>query len=108
MIEVLNIRELGLAALLPPDVQRIDRPSPWGNPYRIGDEGYFTQAAAARFRVDRELAIVLFRMYAQQRLAAEPDWLEPLRGKRLACWCAPLACHGDVIAELLEAPSAEA
>ena len=28
--------------------------------------------------------------------------LEPLRGKVLGCYCKPLACHGDVIVELLE------
>lgn len=33
-------------------------------------------------------------------LPPKPD-LEPLRGKTLACWCAPEPCHGDVIAELL-------
>ena len=28
--------------------------------------------------------------------------LGELRGKRLACWCAPKSCHGDVLAELAE------
>lgn len=27
--------------------------------------------------------------------------LEELRGKTLACWCRPLACHGLVLIELL-------
>lgn len=34
-------------------------------------------------------------------LPPRPD-LEPLRGKRLACWCHPLPCHGDVIVEWLD------
>ena len=25
---------------------------------------------------------------------------QELRGKMLACWCSPLACHGDVLAEV--------
>jgi hypothetical protein len=29
-------------------------------------------------------------------MAALPE----LRGKDLACWCAPLACHGDVLLRL--------
>ena len=28
--------------------------------------------------------------------------LDPLRGKRLGCYCAPAKCHGDVLVELLE------
>ncbi len=28
--------------------------------------------------------------------------LEELRGKRLGCWCAPKACHGDVLIQLLD------
>ena len=30
--------------------------------------------------------------------------LGELRGKRLACYCAPLPCHGDVLAALADAP----
>jgi Domain of unknown function (DUF4326) len=26
--------------------------------------------------------------------------LDELRGRDLVCWCAPLACHGDVLIEL--------
>ena len=26
-----------------------------------------------------------------------------LKGKRLGCWCKPLPCHGDVLAELADA-----
>jgi uncharacterized protein DUF4326 len=26
--------------------------------------------------------------------------LDELRGRDLVCWCAPLACHGDVLVEL--------
>jgi uncharacterized protein DUF4326 len=26
--------------------------------------------------------------------------LDELRGRNLVCWCAPLACHGDVLIEL--------
>ena len=32
-----------------------------------------------------------------------PDWLEPLRGKDLVCWCAPEACHADVLLKLANA-----
>lgn len=70
-------------------------PSDYANPFRIGapdPNGY---------PMTRETVIALFRRYAEARLSVEPDWLEPLRGEVLGCHCAPKACHGDVIVELL-------
>lgn len=84
---VLNIRDFPKG--LPPDAVRVCRPGPWGNPYYGSIFG-------------REDAIAGFRSYAASRARTEPDWLEPLRGKRLACWCAPLACHAEVLLELLD------
>jgi hypothetical protein len=54
----------------------IGRPSQWGNPFVIGKDG--TQPSL---------------------LAALPE----LTGRTLGCWCAPDACHGDVLAELADA-----
>lgn len=67
----------------------IGRGSKWGNPYVIGKDG------------DRALVIAKFRAYAEARLEREPDWLEPLKGQNLLCYCAPLACHGDILVELI-------
>jgi len=33
-------------------------------------------------------------------MAALPE----LRGQDLVCWCAPEACHGDILLELANAP----
>lgn len=67
----------------------IGRPSPWGNPFTIGRDG------------TREEVIAKYREWLMQH---ERKWLRSslhlLRGKRLGCWCAPLACHGDVLLEL--------
>ena len=68
---------------------RIDRRSKWGNPFHVGKDG------------TREEVIAKYRDYIQTRpdlLAALPE----LRGKTLGGWCKPLACHGDVLVELLE------
>ena len=65
-------------------------PSQWMNPYPI--QGKLT----------RSDVIDMYRVY----LAASPTLMAAigdLRGKRLACWCAPEACHGDVLAELANA-----
>jgi len=66
---------------------RIDRASKWGNPFRIGADG------------DRSEVIRKYRAWVigQAELMAA---LGELRGKRLGCWCSPLPCHGDVLAEL--------
>lgn len=67
----------------------IGRPSIWGNPFAIGRDG------------TREQVIAKYRDWVQR----QPELMAQvhlLRGKRLACWCAPQACHGDVLAELAE------
>lgn len=68
----------------------IGRGTRWGNPFIVGEDG------------DRAVVIAKFHHYAQWRLEREPQWLEPLRGIDLACYCAPKPCHGNVIVELLE------
>jgi len=65
----------------------IGRPSKWGNPYRVGVDG------------TREEVIAKYRAWLlkQPKLMAV---LPELRGEVLGCWCAPEACHGDVLAEM--------
>lgn len=61
----------------------------WHNPFRVGPEG------------SREEILQKYEHYVRSR----PDLmsrLPELEGKRLACWCAPKACHGDVLLKLLE------
>ena len=66
--------------------------SKWGNPYRIGLDG------------TREEVIKLYAGWLVSKLKGDPTLLEELRGmygKRLGCWCAPLPCHGDYLASLI-------
>ena len=66
----------------------VTRASRWGNPFALK-------------RYERETALRLFDAYARNRAAFEPDWLEPLRGKDLACSCrVDERCHADVLLEL--------
>lgn len=71
---------------------RIDRRSKWGNPFEI---------PKPERPGDRDRVIAQYREYilGEPQLLAD---LPELRGKRLGCWCKPLACHGDVLVELLE------
>jgi len=76
---------------MPLNTVYVGRPSKWANPFRVGIDG------------DRETVVRKFREYAMEKLKEDPNWLEPLRGKDLACWC-PLdkPCHADVLIELLK------
>ena len=78
MCKVLNARKVGKRS----DGSRvyIGRPSKWGNPFAIGRDG------------SRADVIAKYRAWIVA--------LEELRGRDLVCWCAPLACHGDVLADL--------
>jgi len=71
----------------------IGRPSPFGNPYAIGEDG------------DRAAVIRKFQSYFFARLRMDPEFkkkVEGLKGKVLLCYCHPLACHGDTIVDYLE------
>lgn len=65
----------------------IGRPSIFGNPFVIGKDG------------DRAEVVRKYREW----VLTQPEILgriQELKGKVLACWCSPEACHGDVLAEL--------
>ena len=72
---------------MPKDTVYVGRPSRWGNPFRCFDaDGH--EKAVRDFR----------RALESWRLKLD---LKPLRGKNLACWCAPgELCHADVLLEL--------
>ena len=59
--------------------------SPLANPYKIGVDG------------DRAEVIALYERWLLDHpaLVAQAKW--ELGGRDLACWCAPLACHGDTL-----------
>jgi hypothetical protein len=67
----------------------ISRDSIWGNPFLIGRDGTRTEV------------IVKYEAWIRNR----PDLLAQLprlKNKILGCWCAPLACHGEVLLKLLK------
>jgi hypothetical protein len=73
----------------------IGRPSIWGNPFshKIGTKAQFQVSS-------REEAVSKYKEY----LLNNPHLLKKLpelKNKTLGCWCKPLACHGDIIIEVL-------
>lgn len=75
------------------DVVYIGRPTKWGNPFVIGQDG------------TRKEVIAKYRDY----VLADPSLLDAvkseLKGKTLSCWCKPKVCHGDVLLQLANAKS---
>ena len=65
----------------------VGRPTKWGNPFVIGEDG------------SRSEVIEKYRnwLLSNDELLAQ---VNELRGKDLVCWCAPAACHADVLFEL--------
>lgn len=71
----------------------IGRGSRWGNPFRMLTEP------------DRESVVVKYRQYLYNQIQSGEVTIEELMslsGKRLGCYCAPKACHGDVIVSAIE------
>ena len=64
--------------------------SKWGNPFVIGKDG--TRA---------EVIAKYGRWLADQHMLLRS--LDELRDRDLLCWCAPLACHGDLLKTLANA-----
>lgn len=75
----------------------IGRGSPWGNPFEIGHgpDGDSREDVIAKYLEHFEKEI----LPNPRRHAA----LLSLRGYRLGCFCAPLPCHGDILAAYLNA-----
>jgi len=75
---------------------RIDRVTIYGNPFVIGPDG------------DREQVLRSYAVYFEDRIQRDARFraaVLALKGKRLACWCAPEMCHGDIIVEWLQQQS---
>ncbi len=68
----------------------VGRPSAWGNPFVVGVHG------------DREAVIKQYEIWLKQNKLLM-SLLPRIRGKDLACWCAPRQCHADVLIRLANA-----
>ena len=87
MVEVVSKRSGSKYVYQEGDVL-IDRTTDYGNPFHLYSESR------------RVSVIERFREY----VVKHPETIERLRKEnpvRLVCWCKPLPCHGDVLAELL-------
>lgn len=77
----------------------IGRPSKWGNPFSHQD------GTLAQYRVgSREEAVAKYEDWIQEQPELM-DALPELADQTLGCWCAPNACHGDVLLRLAKEAS---
>lgn len=83
MPEIINLRNPKTFRFV-----KVDRGSNWGNPFVMRDES------------ERDDVCNQFELYANWRLKFEPDWLKPLIGRNLACWCSPKRCHAETLLRL--------
>jgi hypothetical protein len=72
----------------------VDRRTPLGNPFRIGRDG------------TREEVVRKYKAWFGKKIRTDRRFrvaVEGLRGTpALVCWCAPKACHAQVIVDYLE------
>jgi hypothetical protein len=73
----------------------VGRPTKWGNPFRVGEDGRTHDEAVAQHRqwIDE--------MPADERARFVESARAELGGHDLACWCRPdQGCHADILLRL--------
>jgi hypothetical protein len=94
---------------MPEGAVYVGRPTQWGNPMEaaiLGQQGAvdaFKVHIAAYFGWESRMVQRAFYPWPVESSAFE-NWIAPLVGRDLACWC-PLdkPCHADVLLELANA-----
>jgi hypothetical protein len=92
MCQVVNVRNIDKTDA---DVVYIGRGSVWGNPFshKKGTKADIIVESVAD-------AIIRYRIYLWKQIRLgiiTIEMLKDLDGKRLACYCSPNPCHGNVI-----------
>ena len=94
---------------MPPNTAYVGRGSKYGNPYLPTHQyeafwqkiGYAVPLVKLRSKPSLDLCLDRYVAKLHQQLIENPNFLEPLRGKNLACWCAlDQPCHADILLRL--------
>lgn len=73
----------------------------FGNPVRIG----YACPECGTKHMDGGSTLPCYRAYFERRMRRDPEFrdrVEELKGKTMACFCAPKPCHGDVMQAYLD------
>jgi hypothetical protein len=88
---------------MPANTVRVARPGKWGNPFTVNPKlpnGSKDRHGNHSFQTAEKAVDMYRKMLASVPVLADMA-REELRGKNLACWCAPGACcHADVLLEI--------
>lgn len=77
------------------DIVYIGRGSVWGNPFPMKHNN----------QAERDRVVDKYRLWLWGQIksgAITKEMLLELDGKRLACYCSPKRCHGDVLVAAIE------
>lgn len=66
----------------------VGRPSPWGNPFSLGKDG------------TREEVLAKYIGWLHENPEFVDRARRALAGRDLICWCAPAACHAEMLRDL--------
>lgn len=77
-----------------PNYEYIGRGSYWGNPYSMYEDGDDRDEVIRKYKYDFD-----YERFPSKKKSE----VYKLAGKRLGCFCKPQACHGDVLADFLNA-----
>ena len=88
MPKVLNKYKSGI----PNGAVYIGRPSVWGNPFAMGDDG------------TRDVVVAKYEGWIRSQPVLIAAAKRDLAGKDLVCFCAPKKCHGDVLLAIANEP----
>jgi hypothetical protein len=82
----------------------VTRGTRYGNPYKIGDKNDAGEVVTA----EKCLGYYEFYLHRKYPGNALTEFLKPLRGHNLACWCPltdkdgkPVPCHAEILLKLI-------
>jgi hypothetical protein len=94
---------------MPAGTVKVDRSTPWGNPFVVGVDGDAARSVELYTLMLRGYLCVSCKTDPEAQKAAKAHVsrnLSRLRGKDLACWCRlGKPCHADVLLTLANAPA---
>ncbi len=87
---------------------KVDRTTRWGNPFRPDDCGSAADAVSCHrawiLGDEANLAARRCKVPRDRKPPSVEEIRRELRGKNLACWCAPgTPCHAELLLELANA-----
>lgn len=68
----------------------VGRPTKWGNPFQVNQHG------------TRDECVQQYATWIKSQPHLMYAAMVELRGKRIACWCAPELCHAHVLAHVAD------